>query len=540
MSKETMQSYAVLGLTALTVIVFHILFIDYPYGWPFAVFVALLTLVLIGIRAFSKQPLNLWSFIFLVPVLAVCIAQLLYANPIVRGYGFILVLISEVLFAYWLFAPKTSVREVPNFWPQNLIFETLLPFGRSKDFWRGLSFSKDSSQVLVGLLIAVPFVLVFFGLFMSADALVSKIVRDAFAFTDPGWVFAKLIMDFILAWFLIHFLWTAFSRSLHARAPHWSPWSTHDLNVAIGAFLSVLNLLFLGFIAFQFVYFFGGQAVIEAHGLTYAIYARQGFFQLFTVSLLVFGVIYGLSLYTRMRPLAVRLLSLGLLLQAWVVIASGVKRLTLYVDAYGLSVLRFWALAGFVVIALGLLGLVIYIVAQAKFETLTKAVGVAVLFVFSGLLLLNVESLVVSWNADRSQTERVSPDFFYPYELSSDAVPAYVAWLKTQPNEEVLGCYKVWQRISDKFPYPAYSNDRVTKRAAAIISIKNILNNLGRSSPFLSNGSLGSAGPDESCDLGVWKTYLKEHETTVMLERLKDGRAWTWSDVKAYEALKSL
>jgi uncharacterized protein DUF4153 len=58
--------------------------------------------------------------------------------------------------------------------------------------------------------------------------------------------------------------------------------------VALGA----LNLLFLAFVVVQFRYLFGGEGLVEERvGLTYAEYARHGFFELVAVSVLVLVVL---------------------------------------------------------------------------------------------------------------------------------------------------------------------------------------------------------------------------------------------------------
>jgi hypothetical protein len=55
--------------------------------------------------------------------------------------------------------------------------------------------------------------------------------------------------------------------------------------IEAGVMLGLLDLLFLAFVAVQVRYFFGGSALVQATtGLTYAEYARRGFFELVTVA----------------------------------------------------------------------------------------------------------------------------------------------------------------------------------------------------------------------------------------------------------------
>src|SRR6185369_17166068 len=57
-----------------------------------------------------------------------------------------------------------------------------------------------------------------------------------------------------------------------------------ETNVAI----ALIDILFAGFVAVQIRYFFGGAALVKvAPNLTYADYARRGFFELVAVAALV-------------------------------------------------------------------------------------------------------------------------------------------------------------------------------------------------------------------------------------------------------------
>src|SRR5207247_1533398 len=79
-----------------------------------------------------------------------------------------------------------------------------------------------------------------------------------------------------------------------------------DLSLGIvptGTALGVLDLLFLVFVVIQLRYFFGGAELIERTiGLTYAEYARRGFFELVTASALVLPILVGGDWALRHEP----------------------------------------------------------------------------------------------------------------------------------------------------------------------------------------------------------------------------------------------
>ena len=65
-----------------------------------------------------------------------------------------------------------------------------------------------------------------------------------------------------------------------------------ELAVALGA----VNLLFLAFVLVQLRFLFGGSGLVEQRvGLTYAEYARHGFFELVVVAVLVLPLLLGVD-----------------------------------------------------------------------------------------------------------------------------------------------------------------------------------------------------------------------------------------------------
>jgi hypothetical protein len=191
--------------------------------------------------------------------------------------------------------------------------------------------------------------------------------------------------------------------------------------------LVLLNVLFAAFNAVQLAVLFGGyDKVLESTGLTYAQYARQGFWQLLWATLLTLLVI---ALALRWAPrgggrdrVLVRSL-LGLLCGlTLVVVASALRRMDLYVDAYGLTRLRL-SVAGVEV----LLGLVIVLIMAAGVFGAGHWLPRAVLgSAAAGVLafgLASPDALIAEQNAARfDRTGKI--DLEYLRNLSADAVPA--------------------------------------------------------------------------------------------------------------------
>jgi hypothetical protein len=192
----------------------------------------------------------------------------------------------------------------------------------------------------------------------------------------------------------------------------------------IGIVLGALDLLFLTFVLVQARYLFGGSALVEARAhLTYAQYARHGFFELVVVSVLVLPVLLAANVLVRSR--VVRLLSALLVVLELVVALSALQRLRVYEREYGLTELRIYAI-----------GVVAWLVVVFAWSCATVlrgelrrfAIGV-VLSGFAATAALNVispDALIARTNLTRPHV-----DVVYLAHLSDDAVPTLVDRLPT-------------------------------------------------------------------------------------------------------------
>lgn len=187
-----------------------------------------------------------------------------------------------------------------------------------------------------------------------------------------------------------------------------------------------LDAMVLAFVLVQVGALVGGHGYVRrTAGLSYAEYARQGFGQLLAATALTLVVV---AVAARRAPretsgdrLMVRA-ALGVLCLATLgVVASALRRMALYVDAFGLTELRI--LAVFAEIVLGVV-LVLLIVAGIRWRArwLPRAVVHVVAVAMLGLALLNPDALIVRHNTAASLD--IPLDVYHLQSLSADAVPA--------------------------------------------------------------------------------------------------------------------
>jgi hypothetical protein len=193
-----------------------------------------------------------------------------------------------------------------------------------------------------GLLLAAVLLAVFLPLLFAADAAFAELVDDAWSW-DPGLdrpvarAGAALLALAVGGGLLL----VALRRQPRPARPAPGRLGRMEWAIALGA----LDLTFGTFVAVQITTLFGGHDhVLHTAGLTYAEYARSGFVQLEAVAALTLAVIAAASRWCRRATPAddrlARVLLGVLCALTLVVLASALRRLGLYEDAFGATRLR--------------------------------------------------------------------------------------------------------------------------------------------------------------------------------------------------------
>ncbi len=279
--------------------------------------------------------------------------------------------------------------------------------------------------VALGGTLAFPLLVVFGALFSSADVVFHDVVADLFKI-DFGSVMGHIALFGIFAGLSAGYLRGAMLRP----APSHSP-ADGDSKLTLGIIpvataLGLVDLLFLVFVVIQLRYLFGGaDLVATATGLTYAEYARRGFFELVTASGLVLPVLAGADWLvrndSRQHRRTFRQLAIVLLLLLAVVMASALERMRLYVGAFGLSEIRVYATA-FMLYLAGVFAWFAWNTLRGQRRRFAFGALIQGFVVLGGLHLLNPDAFIVRTNLARPPAERPF-DGWYAASLSADAVP---------------------------------------------------------------------------------------------------------------------
>ena len=307
------------------------------------------------------------------------------------------------------------------------IFESLI---------RGAVDRRQATQIgraLRAALVAAPFIVGMVLLLQAGDVVFAEIVTPDL---DLGPVVGHGILVLLLTVGVVS-LRTS-TELTAADTDHHGPFGILEVITMLGLAASVLVL----FVASQLVAATSiGDRLVRATGMTPAQYARSGFFQLCWATLAIvalLALIRRLATPLALRDRRVRLLAAAVPILALGLVVVSVTRMARYDDAFGMTMLRLWALGA--TLWLGTL-LVLMAVRAATVGSGRHWVGGTVLLVAVALVLfadvVNPEAFVVRHNAERSRTG-ASVDLGYLGSLSDDAVPQIVETFGRSTNRAVV------------------------------------------------------------------------------------------------------
>ncbi|GAA2713476.1 DUF4153 domain-containing protein [Actinoplanes palleronii] len=302
-----------------------------------------------------------------------------------------------------------------------------------------------------GLTLVVLFV--FGALLSSADAVFSEWLDDAVPDFNVGSVFQWIFLAVVGGLVAVSGIYTLSAPPATSSLD--TPGRGRFGLVEWAPMASALVLLFAGFVVVQFTSLFGGSGhVPKTSGLSYAEYARSGFWQLVAVTLLSLALLAALARWAKRDEPIERILLrvlLGLLCALSVVIVvSALSRMWEYQRVYSFTGERIFVMSSEI-----LLGVIFVMIAVAGIRWQGRwipqtTVALAVLMLL-GLAVLDPEGYAASRNAVRYEaTGKI--DAWYLRALSADATPAL-----TRLPDPVRRCTLSWIADDLKEPDPWYA-----------------------------------------------------------------------------------
>jgi len=277
------------------------------------------------------------------------------------------------------------------------------------------------------VLISCALLIVFGALLRGADPIFASLVRLPDIELDV--IASHIFVIGFFAWIVGGWSRTTVIEREHATRQDSTPYfqlGALDVTAALGT----LNVLFAAFVFAQLGWFFGGEQFLHARtGLTAATYARQGFFQLVWVVILVVPVLVGTRAVLQPGQALARrhtLLSLPIVGLLGAIIASAMLRMKMYVHFYGLTTDRLYPIVFMVWLAIVLVWLSLTVLRDWG-RPFAAGVAISGLAVLAILNASDPDAFVARVDVERAAhlppTSQPSLDVVHLAGLSGHAVP---------------------------------------------------------------------------------------------------------------------
>ena len=271
----------------------------------------------------------------------------------------------------------------------------------------------------IGILVSIPFVIVIVSLLSQADAVFKEAVDKLIELIDLEniiGILATVIVTFVLAYAVIRYL-DEKSIRIEDKEHH-----VYEPVLAITV-TSIITVIYLFFCGIQVVYLTFGNDLRLPEGYTYAEYAHEGFYELLTVCILNLIIVLVAS-YFFGESKALNIILTVICACTYIMMASSAYRMYMYVDEYDLTRLRVYVLYGLLVLAILMIGVIIYIYRESfplfryGIVVLTTAI---IILVYS-----HPTAIIAGYNIRQMTDKHGSVDIRHLRELGTDALPVII------------------------------------------------------------------------------------------------------------------
>ncbi|MCK5085075.1 DUF4173 domain-containing protein, partial [Candidatus Parcubacteria bacterium] len=316
--------------------------------------------------------------------------------------------------------------------------------------------SKEFRSVIKGVIIAVPFLIIFSLLLSSADQVFQSYLNKFFKIDLDFEIVLRILKVSIVSYLFFGIFYKitkgsdrsseptlGSSQSLESTSEKSEPTLEDESSSFIesATVLVLIEALFLLFIVIQFFYLFGGKDYVWGINeyITYSEYAKKGFYELICVSILSFILIYAIDVFGKRKTFkekkVFKILGAILILEISVIIYSAWTRMAVYVDGYGLTSSRFLVFVFLFWIFLVFLIFLYKMLSEKRKEFFFLLVFCLSAIFWTGINVINPDAFIARKNIQRL-TQGKSIDHYYLFRLSVDAIPETVKIFQTNVNEE--------------------------------------------------------------------------------------------------------
>lgn len=325
---------------------------------------------------------------------------------------------------------------------------------------------KNLGKALIGLLCAVPVIVVVVPLLISSDdafrGMMNNIFGDTFEFFIKS-VFGVLLFPFVIAY--------GFSLRTHRTAELKESRFAGLENTYIVSFLSAIGVFYVMYLFSQLAYFFSAFKGFLPNGeITYATYARKGFFEMCTIAVINLAIVFAALLLAKKENgkvcHGIKAVTTFICTFTLIIIATAISKMVLYIGAYGMTVLRLTTSAFMLFLSVVFISVIlrIYVKRINIFKTALVAASCVILL----LGVMNVNAVCAKYNYERYAVGGKTVDVSGMYKLGYEGVPYIV---KLAESEDSVVANEAKQCLAEAYLYD-YFNETEGESALTVDVLK--------------------------------------------------------------------
>lgn len=301
---------------------------------------------------------------------------------------------------------------------------------------------KTIGKVIIGLLCAIPVLAVIIPLLISSDDAFRGMMSDIFgnAFAN----FFKAIFGAIISMFVI-----SYGFSLKAgRVARVKEGKFAGLeSVFIISFLSAIAACYLLYLFSQLAYFFSAfKGFLPDGDITYSSYARKGFFEMCVIAVINLCLVF-LSLILAKKKNGkvchgIKAIATFIAAFTLIIIATAISKMVLYINAYGMTVLRISTSAFMIFLAVTFIAVILRIYINKINIVKTALITAGCIVLILGTVNVNAVCAKYNYQAYKSGTLKTI-DVKALYELGDEGIPYIVRIACSKDKDaaqDALGC----------------------------------------------------------------------------------------------------
>ncbi len=292
---------------------------------------------------------------------------------------------------------------------------------------------KTMRRSLIGVLCAIPVLVIVVPLLISSDDAFRGMMGNIFSNTFTA-VF-KIIFGIGISFFAVSYGFSLKTdRVAKVRQRRFSGLE----NTYIVSFMSAISVCYLLYLFSQLAYFFSAFKGFLPNGeITYAQYARKGFFEMCIIAVINLVIVFLALILAKKQNgkvcHTIKAIATFIAMFTLVVITTAISKMVLYIDYYGMTVLRLTTSSFMLFLAIVFISVILRIY-------ITKINIVKVVLVTAGFIVLilgtvNVNAVCAKYNYESYKNGKLKTiDIEALYDLGDEGIPYIVKLAESKKN----------------------------------------------------------------------------------------------------------